>query len=232
MKHMRDLISTAQVLRHVFVTPLQVPRFHIPRRALAPTLNQSRLYASPRSLQNQPAQSQKPAQLMDEDIEARFIQVVNEEGGLNPPALLRDVLRSIDRKQYFVMQVSPTLYDRPTVCKIVSRIELREQERKKAKAAHALKVSTKQIELNWAINANDLEYRLKQLKTFLLKGRKVEVILTRKKGKRAPNVEEIKHLMDSVIEAIKGVKATQVQPMEGVPGKHVVFVVKKSEDSE
>ncbi|PLB43661.1 hypothetical protein P170DRAFT_441118 [Aspergillus steynii IBT 23096] len=237
MKHMRNLISTTQALRRVFITPLQVPRSQFLRHFAAPTLNQSRLYhASPRSpfiarsSPTSPPPNQDPGdQLRDEAIEADIIQVVNDAGGLNPPARLRDVLRSFNRKENFLLQVSPTLPDRPTVCKIVNRIALRDHERAKAKAAHAAKVSTKQLELNWAINAHDLAHRLKQLTTFLDKGRKVEIILTRKRGKRSPNVEEIKHLMDSVITTVKEANAMQVRPMEGDPGKHVLLVVKKKD---
>ena len=233
MKHIRNLISTTQALRHVFVAPLQAPRSQVLRHSAALTLNQSRLYhASPRSLAipRPPAQNaDQGTQLRDEAIEAAVIQVVNEQGTLDPPARLNDVLRSFNRKENFLLQVSPTLKDRPTVCKIVNRIELRDHERAKAKAAHAAKVSTKQLELNWAINAHDLSHRLKQLTTFLDKGRKVEIILTRKKGKRSPNMEEIKHLMDSVIATVKEANAMQVRPMEGDPGKHVVLVVKKNE---
>lgn len=233
MKHMRHLISTTQALRRIFVTPLQVSRLQSLRHVSAPPLSQARLYhATPPSLavaRSRPSTADPGSQLKDEDIRADIIQVVNEQGSLDPPARLRDVLKSFDRREHYLIQVSPTLRDRPTVCKIVSRVAMREQERAKAKAVQATKVSSKQIELNWAINAHDLAHRLKQLTTFLDKGRKVEIILTRKKGKRHPTVEEIKHLMDSVIETVKEANALQVKPMEGEPGKHVVLVVKKSE---
>ncbi|KAA8651891.1 hypothetical protein EYZ11_009469 [Aspergillus tanneri] len=226
MKHICNLISTTQALRHVFVSPSQFIRFQLFRSTTLPTLNQSRFLHVKRRLS--PAQSTGTgSQPRDEEIRAEFVQVVNENNSLDPPIRLRDVLHTFNRSENYLQQVSPTLPGKPPVCKIVNRVAMRELERSKAKAAHAAKAANKQIELNWAIDAHDLDHRLKQLTTFLEKGRKVEVVLTRKRGKRAPTVEEIKHLMDSVISTIKEANAMQIRPIEGEPGKHVVLIVKK-----
>jgi translation initiation factor IF-3 len=88
-------------------------------------------------------------------------------------------------------------------------------------------VQTKQIELNWAIDAHDLAHRLKQLTNFLEKGRKVEVIMKRKKAKRSPTVEEIKQVIQSVLDTTREAGGTQVKAMEGEPGKQVIITVKK-----
>lgn len=226
---MGSLFSTTQALRHLFLSlPPQTSRI-----ALLP-LNRIQTQTPPR-LPEQPRryasyQSVRPAeqnQLIDERIRSNFVQVVNEEGKLDPPESLTDVLRSIERPTYFVQQVSPSIDGRPPICRIVNRAAAKEHEKIRAKAAHAARTALKQVELNWAIDAHDLSHRLKQLKSFLLKGRKVELIMKRKKGKRAPTPEEIKHLMDSVLEAVKSVGAAQVKPMEGEPGKQVIMVVGK-----
>ncbi|KAL2006002.1 hypothetical protein VTN00DRAFT_9656 [Thermoascus crustaceus] len=229
MRHIRGFISTAQALRRTFLPPPEFTRapfieYDFPwRRAQLRFLQYSR---SPAPNAGAPA---KPGPVRDEDIRAQFVQIVNENGGLDPPARKIDVLRSIQRPEYSLVQVSPGTDDRPPVCKILSRQFLKEQERAKAKAAHATKIATKQIELNWAIDNHDLSHRLKQLVSFLDKGRKVEIILTRKKGKRAPTAEEVKNLMDNVLETIKEANATQIKGMEGEPGKHVILTVKKKD---
>jgi translation initiation factor IF-3 len=111
----------------------------------------------------------------------------------------------------------------------VNRAALRESERAYAKAARAAKVSVKQMELNWAIDNNDLTHRLKQITAFLEKGCKVEIILLRKKGKRPPTVEEVKSVMDKVLQAVKDADAVQTKAMEGEPGRRLMLTVKKSE---
>ncbi|KKA19281.1 Translation initiation factor IF3, partial [Rasamsonia emersonii CBS 393.64] len=123
----------------------------------------------------------KAGVVQNEAIQAETIQIVNENGGLDPPVRTADVLSSLQRSEYTLVQVAPGGDGRPPVCKILSKKMMREQEKAKAKAAHAAKTSTKQIELNWAIDQHDLAHRLKQLASFIEKGRRVELILTRKK---------------------------------------------------
>ncbi|EAU39061.1 hypothetical protein ATEG_00415 [Aspergillus terreus NIH2624] len=229
MKHIRGLLSTTQALRYTFLSPAVSSS---PARCFqytpTPLLTQSRLLSTRRRLA--PGNAQLLArlkQVKDEEIRSEYVRIVNEGGGLDPPIKLRDALNGIDRSENFLLQVSPGSRDQPPVCKVVSRVAIKEQEKAKAKATHAAKTAVKQIELNWAIDAHDLAHRLKQLTTFLEKGRKVEVVLTRKKGKRAPTVEEVKNVMDSVMQTTREADAIQVRPMEGEPGKHVILVVKK-----
>ncbi|EAL90546.1 putative translation initiation factor IF3 [Aspergillus fumigatus Af293] len=226
MKHIRGLISITQALRLTFLPPFQTTHVQFLRYNNALRGTQLRFLQSSRRL---PSQQPRQTQIRDEDIRSEYIQIVNENGDLEPAMKLRDVLRSFDRSENFLVQVSPALPGRPPICKIMNKMAMREHERAKAKAAHATKTAVKQIELNWAIDSHDLAHRLKQLTNFLEKGRRVEIILTRKKGKRAPTVEEIKNVMDSVLQATKEANAMQIKPMEGEPGKHVTLYVKKKD---
>lgn len=226
--HTRSLFSTTQTLRHLFLAPLQTSRIaffpstRIQNRLPLKPLPQPRYYAS--------SQSDDSRFPQDEEIAAEFVQMVNTEGKLDPPITLRRALQSVERPNYFLQQVSPGRYDQRPICRIVSRMAVKEYEKTRAKAAHAARTSLKQVELNWAIDGHDLAHRLKQLTNFLGKGRRVEIILTRKKGKRAPNVDEVKHLMDSVLGTVRAADAVQVKPMEGEPGRHVTLVVKKKDN--
>lgn len=228
MPHIRGLLSTAQALRQAFIAPLRTTRpglFHsTPIIQNAPQL---------RFLQfRRPAPSDSASAvsgpIKDEAINAPTVQIVNEAGSLDPPIQLNAALRSFDRSKYFLLQVSPSGdNNRPPVCKLLNKIEVQENEKAKAKAVKAAKVNLKQVELNWAIDAHDLSHRLKQLTTFLEKGRKVEIVLTRKRKKRAPTVEEVKQVMQSVLDTVRDAGATQIKAMEGKPGEHVILVVKK-----
>ncbi|PYI08635.1 translation initiation factor IF3 [Aspergillus sclerotiicarbonarius CBS 121057] len=227
MKHMRRLVPPTRALRQILPTPQPTfrPEFfrfgprinNIPSRSYSPTSSLLRYYrakSNPRAL---------PQYTLDEDIGAQFVQLVNETNSLDPPASLREILRSINRADDCLQQVSAGENGVP-ICKIVNKFELREQAKEKAKAPRD---GLKQLELNWAIDSHDLSHRMKQLTTFLEKGRKVEVVLTKKKRKRSPTVEEVKTLMDRVMDTVREAKAVPVKPMEGEPGRHVVLVVKK-----
>ncbi|KAJ9213875.1 hypothetical protein DTO166G4_4486 [Paecilomyces variotii] len=233
MKHIRGLVSTAQALRHTFLRPLEISRIPLTTRyGFSQPQRQVRSIQYSGGAKSAAANAAPPKTqgiIKDEDIRAQQIQLVNESGGLDPPERTINVLRSINRSEYFLVQVSPGSADRLPVCKLVSKKALREQEKAKSKAAHAAKTAVKQLELNWAIDAHDLSHRMKQLVSFLEKGRKVEIILTRKKGKRPPVAEEVKKVMDTVLDTVRDADAAQMKPMEGEPGKHVLMVVKKKD---
>ena len=169
----------------------------------------------------------KSGPLENEEIPSDGIQVVGENGRLGPPEQLMDVLHSINRPKEFIVQVSPGGENGFPICKILNRRGVNDFIRSKEKAARLAKMGPKQVELNWAIDNHDLSHRLKQLSEFLEKGRKVEIILARKKGKRHPTDQEVENVMTSVTETIQKTGATQTKAQEGEPGKRVMISVQK-----
>ena len=136
MKHVRGLITTDQALRHVF--------FHSPGSSLnitsqwtAPLLSlyqlRQRRNATGFSRFHRPDPAVKSPVLarqfgprdstfptVDEEISDRVIRVVGENKTLSNPQELKQVLNSFDRKQYFLLQVSPPSNEIP-VCKITEK---------------------------------------------------------------------------------------------------------------
>ncbi|KAF7718898.1 Uncharacterized protein PECH_006636 [Penicillium ucsense] len=228
MSHIRGLVSPAQALCRIFFTPLRTSR---PAFIGAPKVSndlKSRGFHQSSALARPVVRTPNaPTVIKDEAIGTRLVQLVDEDQNLMPPQRLAEVLESFDRSKFFLLQVAPADSDRPPVCKILNKMEAKQHEKAKAKSAKAPKAQTKQIELNWAIDAHDLSHRLKQLTNFLEKGRKVEVIMKRKKAKRAPTVDEIKHVIQTVLDTTREAGATQVKAMEGEPGKQIIITVKK-----
>ncbi|KAJ5204447.1 uncharacterized protein N7498_005326 [Penicillium cinerascens] len=229
MNHTRGLMSTAQALRQTFLTPLRAPR-----AALAQSSPLHHVHPIQSGFQTRYLQHSRCLAFGDyhkmptnEAIGAPYVQLVNKDNSLDPPVRLSQVLASFDPREFFLQQVHAGAPDKPPVCKILNKKETKAKEKAKAKAAKASRVQTKKLELNWAIDAHDLKHRLGQLTTFLEKGCKVELVLTKKKGKRAATVDEIKHVMQSVMDTTKEIGGTQVKAMEGEPGKHVIITVKK-----
>ncbi|CAI7636658.1 unnamed protein product [Penicillium viridicatum] len=214
MNHTRGLISSAQALRQIFIAPVRTSRVGI--LAFRPLQNvpQTRCFQQSRCLELREYRPPVEKPPMNEAIRASFVQVVNDEGDLDPPTRLEDVQEGD--------------HENPPVCKIYNKKEVRAREKAKAKAARESKVIFKQIELNWAIDAHDLSHRLKQLSTFLEKGRRVEILLTTKKRKRNPTVDEIKQVMQSVLDTIREAGGTQTKAMEGEPGKQLKITAQKN----
>lgn len=142
--------------------------------------------------------------------------LVNEDGTLGEPRPKFDVLETMDRTQDVLVQMAPAEPGQPPVCKIMNRRAMREAEKAKIKAARIGGVTSKTLELNWAIDKGDLGHRLDKMKQFLGKGHKVEIVLAgKRKGKQA-TPEEAQALIQSILAAVEEVAgAREIKPMEG-----------------
>ncbi|CAG7926434.1 unnamed protein product [Penicillium olsonii] len=228
MNHTRSFASCAQVLRQVFIAPTRTSRVGtFPLKSLRNDV-QFRSFQQSHRLQlkeYRPPIVQAPR---NEAIGAPFIHIVNEEGSLGPKIPLLDALDTFDRNESFLVQVRAATDDMPPICKIHNKKEHQKAQKLFEKAARANKSSTKQVELNWAIDAHDLSHRLKQLQKFLEKDHKVEIVLTTKRRKRNPTVPEIKHVVQSVLDTIQAAGARQTKEPEGELGKQLKFVAKRT----
>ncbi|KAI9790716.1 MAG: hypothetical protein M1816_004857 [Peltula sp. TS41687] len=157
----------------------------------------------------------------DEEIRGPMIHLVNSEGTLDPPTSLRSVLLSIDRRESYVLQVAEPQPDMLAVCKIKNKQEVYRRERARRQAQKTRRktnpaLMAKELELNWAIDANDLGHRLNKLQEMLGKGMRIDIILAgKKKGRRATSDEAelvIRRIRERV-EMIEGAK--EWKPMEG-----------------
>jgi len=126
-----------------------------------------------------------------------------------------DILRSIDRKTQSLVTVVPASDGIPPICKIMDKKSLRDQEKAQRKSKTSAP-TVKTVELNWAVDKNDLAHRLKKIKEFLGKGYKVEVVLAGKKKGRKATEEEARDLVKKIKEAVAEVEgARENKPVEG-----------------
>jgi len=141
------------------------------------------------------------------------------------PVTRYDVMKNLDTKLYRLVQLSPDddpeHWDKP-ICKIVSKKSVYESEQRKkaqqkeAKAIKSKEQSLKTLELNWAIDPNDLGHRLDKVKEFLAEGRKVEIVLASKKRGRKASAQECKDVLDKIKTAAGKVQgAVEAKPFEG-----------------
>ena len=181
----------------------------------------------------------------------------SETGRLSEPQRPRDILRRLDiAKESLVMIVDPdhapkdagedieeeaehededSNQPRYPICVIIDRRAEDVALKAKAKEARKRAIAEKEIELNWAIAPNDLNTRMRQLKTFLSKGYRVHVLLQKntKRNKRTATDEEAKAVLQKVKDAAVEVPGTkETKPMDGVVGKQVklVFQGKRPEE--
>jgi len=185
--------------------------------------------------------------VMDSAIDAEYINLVSEKGEFHSGVPLNEALTSFNRVTHHLVQVAPGKVDElgrpdphsPPTCRIVSKIDLREQHQRKLELARKQEKgdSTKIVELNWAIAQGDLGHRLERIKKFLKQGRKVEVTLKaegRKGSNKKATPEEADAVLKSVRDVVADCKGTAEMKSEGTVGGHmmIVFKGKKVEDED
>lgn len=220
MRLMRNLLPTTQTLRHVLLPPLTTTRPHFPNYRIIRSQTQLRLNS---------ADSKRS--LINGNIGAPVVRVVNAEGGLESPIKLQDALASVGDGN-FLQQVSPGTPGEPPICKVFNRQAVNEKAQR-IRAHHKetkKRTEAKTLEINWAIDTHDLLVRFKKLKQFLAAGRRVDIILKRKRrGKKQPTEGDINELLEKIKAAIEESNGTQFKPAEGEPGKEYIMHVEPGE---
>lgn len=241
-KHISHAGSPMKALYSIFVQPAltasRTPRPQLlPRNATASASAhhlQNRTFTTTPSLaaaskKKTPRVAEVREQKWNEEITARVIQLVNPETDtLDEPVTRYDVLNTLDLKTHRLVQLSNAPIP---VCKVVSKKEeyaadkRRKEQQKEVKQAAAKERSVKTLELNWAIDGNDLAHRLEKVRTFLEEGRKVEVVLAAKKRGRKASKEECDGVLGRIREVAGGVKGVkEAKPFEGVVGGFATMV--------
>jgi len=129
------------------------------------------------------------------------------------------------------MQVTHDDEPGPVVCKIIDKKEAFDAEkRKKAQQKEVRKErkvlqSVKTLELNWAIDGNDLGHRLEKVGGFLGEGRKVEIVLAAKKQGRKATRAECEGVLGRIREAVAEVQGAKEVSMEGKVGGFVTMML-------
>ncbi|TGO21706.1 hypothetical protein BPAE_0204g00010, partial [Botrytis paeoniae] len=151
----------------------------------------------------------------DTEITAPFLRLKNAEGKLDPPVRTAQILRSIDLKTHMLEVIAFSDEELAPIARIVNKRELF-QKKKEVKKSKNPGTVTKTIEMNWAIERNDLGHRLEKMRGFLERGNKVEVILAGKKKGRKASVEEAEGVISRIREFVGGVEGARERVnMEG-----------------
>lgn len=170
---------------------------------------------------------------MDEAISSLNVHFVDSDEVFHRNTSLSKLLTTFDRATYRLRQVALDQEDNLPICKLITEQELWAERRQKEKPKKTVADTSKQVELNWAAERNDVEHRVKKLQEFLREGRKVEVLLAPKpqrKGRKA-TPEEIEGMLKTLRAAVAEVEgAAEWKAMDGVEGKQSILYFRPGEN--
>ena len=173
--------------------------------------------------------------IRNEAITTKIIQMRTEDGKLLPEeSLLQGLSRRKSDNEHLV-QVHKLDEENITICTIMTTDELFKRRRTNQGVAKQQKKTAKQsmpkqIELNWAIGANDLGHKLTQMKSFIEEGRKVEVVLADRRRQRKATHEEGHEVLRSVRQALEEAGASEAKPGQVIRvGDHTVLTAQRKD---
>lgn len=223
---MPNLVTSVQALQRVFHLPcIRISTGRLPRASNSIDTYQKRHWNGYRGrgpsqpLSNQGPPDAPPAFPRDEGIRSREVRVVDQNRSLQEPQPLADVLSSINRATHTLIQVSPIDSDEIPVCKIISKMEVREAEKARAKPVKDVSTMTKQLEIGWGIDSNDISHRMKKMAEFLSQGRRVDIVLANKRRRKPPTPDKASALLRVIRQKIADIDgAKEWKSMDGAVG--------------
>lgn len=188
----------------------------------------------------------------DHEILDRFVMVVDVDNRISGPHRTDDVLRRLDPAREILRVVSrgnpqaaaaargpgdgDDAVQAYTVCKVVDKaadFAAERQRREKQKADRRDKKGrTKEMELNWAIGAHDLQHKLDKIVELLGKGYRVEVLLAKKRQSRIATEQEAQELLTKVKEAVERTGGRQWKENDGKVLKTLKMFFEKPKTAE
>ncbi|KAK3070660.1 hypothetical protein LTR53_010058 [Teratosphaeriaceae sp. CCFEE 6253] len=225
--------SAAQALYRVFVSPaLSTTRASLQRSPPKPTQpTPQRAFSTTLPRPTKSRITERRTQKWDDEIRAYQIQLVDPDTERlvddGEPRTRYDVLKYLDRTTHRLIQVSADEEGVDPRKKAMYEQDRKRKAQAKERAKEGVKVgSVKTLELNWAIDGNDLEHRLEKVGGFLAEGRRVEIVLAAKKrGRKASLVEceGVVKRIEGVAEAVAG--ASVMKALEGPMGGFSTIVL-------
>jgi translation initiation factor IF-3 len=169
----------------------------------------------------QPAQQQQQQKTpsgrsrRDEEISARFITFVDEQGQVHNRCRLNDILNEFDRSRYFLVEVDPTAKPNP-VCRLLDKKHMFDREKQsKKKKQTAPESILKEIVFGWNVSPHDMEHKLNKAIQFLDKGNKVKIDIVYKRGQLRVDKETQNAVVKTVSNLLEEYKLTKKPAFAG-----------------
>ncbi|RKF61904.1 putative translation initiation factor [Erysiphe neolycopersici] len=160
----------------------------------------------------------KPLLPRNQEIVAESITVIDEAGKISGPHKTKKFFEDFDfEKKSLVTILEGNPEDgRSPLCRIYDKSGLRDKEISALKKNTTKKgVTTKTIEISWAVDENDLNTKLRRLREFLEKGCHVDVFLKAKKRGREVTIDDGEKIVQRILDTVKQAGGRKNMPPVG-----------------
>ncbi|CAG8645148.1 2563_t:CDS:1, partial [Acaulospora morrowiae] len=145
----------------------------------------------------------------DEDINHAYIKFVNLEGMLEGIRPLKEVLKSFDRNEYWLVEVDS--HSNPPVCKLLSKRTYFKKRKELKSKPNIPKPNTKELQIHWKVEEHDLNHMIKRTKGWLMKGYNVSITISYK-GLQKKKWEQNKSILDKIYNELKQCPGDMKEP--------------------
>ena len=160
--------------------------------------------------------------LINEEIKAEEVRVVDSEGQQLGILKIGDALRAASEADLDLVEIAPDA--KPPVCKIMDFGKYRFEKEKKEKENRKKQqiVELKQLELTCSIGDHDFETKVNHATRFLSQGNKVKV-LVKFKGREMAHTERGSDLLARFFEACSELGQTDKAPV--LEGRNMIMIL-------
>jgi len=164
---------------------------------------------------------------INEQIRAKQVQVINEEGKKIGPISLEEALNMAEEGKLDLVQVAPNA-DVP-ICKIMNYGKYKFEQAKKEKEARKKQKTfeVKEIRITPNIEQHDFEFKAKNARKFIEDGNKVKITV-RFRGRELNYVKLGEQTLNNFIETLSDVSIPEKKPV--LEGKNMFIILAKKAD--
>lgn len=167
-------------------------------------------------------EEQKNEHAINEEITAREVRVIGEDGEQLGVLPIAEALRIAEEAGSDLVAVAPDAV--PPVCRILDYGKLKYREQKKAAASRkrSAQQTVKELRLRYSTDKHDLETKVKQARKFLAEGDKVRFQM-RFRGREVVYREIGEEIFSKIVEALED--AALVEEKTPLLGNRMIMTV-------
>ncbi|MDO5557580.1 MAG: translation initiation factor IF-3 [Clostridia bacterium] len=163
---------------------------------------------------------------INEQIRAKEVQIIDNDGSKIGPISLREALNIAEERKLDLVLVASNKESGISICKLMNYGKFKFEQSKKEKEARKKQktLELKEIRVTPNIEEHDFEFKAKNAKKFLLDGNKVKITV-RFRGRELNYVKLGEKVLKDFIEELSEISVPEKRPI--LEGKNMFIILSK-----